>query len=848
VNRGRGPTRFYLYRLASIVHRRWSDYLVLTLLIALLGGLAMGSIVVGRRTQSAFASFLAHDNASTFTMSTYGTTYDSVANLYSPSVEVGIRRLPEVRSVEAFGGSFATPIEPDGTPTPATNADVNVASSIDGVFFDQDRATVIQGRMADPNSPDEFVTSAIGARLLGYHLNQLVTFGEFNLEEATNPGFGTPSVAPLKKVKLRLVGIVEFNNQVIQDDTDRLPTNLVLTPAFTRTQVPDFGTWYSVRLKPGVHDLGAVEREMVSLLPTGSVPNFSFASDYETRVETALRPEAVALGGFGLIAALAVLGICMPVLSRLILSGEDDRRSLRAIGASPGMLAADTYIGALAAVLLGTGLAVAVSAAMSRLAPLGPVHRVYHSDALRLDWTVVGAGVALFVGLLGTVAVIMSFRLARRGAGRRPSTRPLATSRVAALAASAGLPTPVVLGARFALEPGRGRTAVPTRSVVLGATLSVAIVVTTLTFSSGLRTLVARPDLYGWNWNYALTSLNAVPPQALTALTGDPLVQAWSGYSDANLEIDGEEIPALGASTTAVVGPPVLTGREITGANQVVLGAATLARLGKRVGETVQVGYGSPSTAPIYLPPRPMTIVGTATFPAISGSSTFAEHVSLGTGALFSYLSLPPAFLSVISQPDPTQDGPPLVFVRYRHGVSSRAAEADLQRLVGVAAKAFAADPAASGDRVSFEGVQRPAAIVNYQSTGSTSLLLAGALALGAMTALALSLVASVRRRRSDLAILKTLGFTRAQTTATVAAQALMTAVLADAVGIPIGIAAGRQLWIAFARNLDAVPVPTVPASVALVGIVTVVGALVVAAVPGRLAAHTPAASVLRVE
>jgi ABC-type proline/glycine betaine transport system permease subunit len=81
-----------------------------------------------------------------------------------------------------------------------------------------------------------------------------------------------------------------------------------------------------------------------------------------------------------------------------------------------------------------------------------------------------------------------------------------------------------------------------------------------------------------------------------------------------------------------------------------------------------------------------------------------------------------------------------------------------------------------------------------------------------------------------------------------VAAQALMTAVLADAVGIPIGIAAGRQLWIAFARNLDAVPVPTVPASVALVGIVTVVGALVVAAVPGRLAARTPAASVLRVE
>ena len=37
---------------------------------------------------------------------------------------------------------------------------------------------------------------------------------------------------------MTLVGIVEFNNQVIEDDTDRLPTNVVYTPAFTRL-VPD---------------------------------------------------------------------------------------------------------------------------------------------------------------------------------------------------------------------------------------------------------------------------------------------------------------------------------------------------------------------------------------------------------------------------------------------------------------------------------------------------------------------------------------------------------------------------------------------------------------------------------
>ena len=707
---------------------------------------------------------------------------------------------------------------------------------------------VVKGRMADPNKPGEFVTSEQGARMLGIHLGQEVPFGRFDLPQTEQPDFGTPAVQPLSRAEIRLVGIVEFNTQVISDDTDRLPTNLVLTPAFTRTLVGSYGTWFGIRLMPGVPDIGAVEQRIVALLPPGSAPNFNFESAALTRVETALRPESIALGGFGIIAALATLGICIPVLSRLVLAGEDDRRVLSAIGAAPRLVAADTYVGALAALAAGTFLAELLSVFLSTLAPLGPVHRVYHEGTLSPDWTVLAAGVAIFTGVLGAVVVTMAMRRSGGAALQRRPTSVYPTSRVADAAAAAGLPAPLVVGTRFALEPGRGRTAVPSRSVIGGAMLSVVLVVATLTFASGLRTLVSRPALYGWNWSYALVTSSVVPPQARAALSRDVLVQAWSGYSDANLDIDGRVVPALGADTTAVVGPPILSGREMTGPNEVVLGQTTLAALGKRVGDVVQVGYGSPSTAPLYLPPRPMTIVGTATFPAISGSSTFAEHVSMGVGALMSYESLPASFRSQIEAPDPTQDGPPLVFVRYRAGVSPKAAVADLNRILGVAARAFASDPGAVGDADSFEGAQRPAAIVNYQSTGGTPLLLACGLAVGAMAALALSLLISVRRRRRDLAVLKVLGFTRGQTTAAVAAQALVTAVLADAVGIPVGIAAGRQLWIAFARNIDAVPAPTVPGSVALVGLFTVVIALAVAVVPGRRAARIAAATVLRVE
>ena len=34
--------------------------------------------------------------------------------------------------------------------------------------------------------------------------------------------------------------------------------------------------------------------------------------------------------------------------------------------------------------------------------------------------------------------------------------------------------------------------------------MAVVTVVATLTFGSSLQTLVVRPDLYGWNWTYAL--------------------------------------------------------------------------------------------------------------------------------------------------------------------------------------------------------------------------------------------------------------------------------------------------------------------------------------------------------
>jgi FtsX-like permease family len=361
--------------------------------------------------------------------------------------------------------------------------------------------------------------------------------------------------------------------------------------------------------------------------------------------------------------------------------------------------------------------------------------------------------------------------------------------------------------------------------------------------------LVSQPALYGWNWDYAVQSSDGygpVPNQAVATLRHDPAVSSFSGVSFVTMQLDGVEVPTLLSRPGAPVGPPILSGHALSSSHQIVLGAATLAQLHKRIGDTVDLQYvpGYPRR------PIPLRIVGVATMPAIGIAEGL--HTSMGVGA-----SVPadagPVTESLGPQGyAPSCNGPNMVFLRVRGGQGAPQGLAAAQRLSDAANQVLGRqdpDSVCGGNVASVIAVQHPAQITNYRSMGTTPLLLAAALALAAVVALGLALAASVRRCRRDLALLRVLGLVQRQLAGAVAWHASMAAAVGVVIGVPLGIVLGRWLWILFAEQIGAVPEPTVPVwSVLAAALAAFVLAIAAAVLPGRRAARTASGLVLRDE
>ncbi len=345
---------------------------------------------------------------------------------------------------------------------------------------------ITQGRAANPASPDQVVATTAAAADLGLHVGShlLVGLGRDNVRN-----FG-----PYARRRLTVVGIGVLNIQIVHDDIDTHTTGFLIgTPALAR----EYGACCSATNFAGLQLAGgsrydaAAEHEYDQLLDTSPLTRSTGGqlvlydtADIEAQAQRAIRPEAIALGVFAVIAMLAAL----------IIGAQSVSRQLRA--GAPAVL-------------------------------------------------------------LGAPAVVISHRQAphRISARQAPERR----SGIVAAALGTGMPAAAVAGLRFALEPGRGRTAVPVRAVIAGAVLAAAVGAATLTFGASLANLISRPALYGWNFSYALYAIDGygpLPASWTAPLLGrDPQLAAATGVYFTTVQIDGQTVPAMAAPVRAAVAP-----------------------------------------------------------------------------------------------------------------------------------------------------------------------------------------------------------------------------------------------------------------------------------------------------
>jgi hypothetical protein len=831
------------YRLRATFAARWPGYLAIALLVGLVGGVAMASIAGARRTESSYPKFLAGTNPSGLLVQP-GTSLSCSSGFQSQ-----LAQLPQVKRVgcaDSFNGATLTP---SGALDKVLLAQVGLIASVDGEYSRQDRVTITAGRAADPSRPDEIVATPTAAAFLGLHVGSHVTIGVWSNTQH--------DLAPHRVIHATLVGIGVFNTQVIQDDIDRGNTGFLLGTSALYRQLSACcaaGTYDGIEVAGGSRDDSVVEHEYAHLLTTSSFTDSSGnqqlqiydTATIEAEAQRAIEPEAIALAVFGGIAALAAILIGIQAVSRQLRVHREDGIVLRAVGAPPRVTSSDGLLGIFGAVVVGSLFAAALAVCLSPLAPFGPVRTVDPSPGVDVDWTVIGLGFVVLVVAIGGWAAVVGYRQAphRVHARGHPGAQ---GSGIVTFALASGVPVSGIAGLRFALESGRARSATPGRSVIIGAVLAITVVTTTLTFGASLDTLVSHPNLYGWNFDYAYYSTDGYGPvpKAIVQplLARDHAVLTTTGVYFATVVIQGHIVPLLAEPDHAAIAPPVLTGHRVDGPRQIVLGAATLAQLHKRLGDSISIAGDG-------LPARRMVIVGTATLPTIG--TVLGVHPTMTTGALIPTSAVPDAFLNQFG-PD---SGPNALFIRIRPGADPTTARRLLADIARESLRQFITPqvvaqegPDAYGGTLQLLGPQRPAEIVNYRAMGTTPGLLAGGLAVGAVAALGLTLVASVRQRRRELALLKSFGFTQRQLAAAVEWQSTMIVAVGLVAGIPLGVALGRLLWQLFAQQLDAVVEPTVPAlAILVVGVGALVLANLVAALPGRSAAHTPTALVLRVE
>lgn len=799
-------------RIRAELGARWRAWLGLALLLGMFGGAAVAAAAGARRTSTAYPRFVEAQNGFDVLIGSVGEEAGDPAKVFAE-----LNSIPQVAQA-CYGKGFVSDavILPSGRRVALP--DVLLVSGFEGACGGMNRAKILDGRDANPDSPDEATVSFVVADRFGIAVDDRLEL-PLGYGDESRPSAG-----------VRVVGIEAAPGEFESISGGYLPI-ISVTPGFVRAHadlVPiDPREGPTITLKRGLADVEPFMRELARRKLPVDVP--MKMPEHIDGVQRSIRFEAAALWALSGLIALATVAVFGQALARQTFLDSMEHPTLRALGMSRGQLVA---AGLVRAALIGTAggaCAVAVAIGLSPLAPIGLARIAEPSPGVSLDAAALGAGGVGILLLIPLVAAVPSWRAARArgsglgtldvGGGERPSF-------TAGMLARASAPPSAVAGVRMALEPGKGRTAVPVRTTIFGTAVALAAVAMAVTFAASMNRLLVNPRLSGYTWD-AIIALNGEeidPPKKVIA--ADPAVATAWEMDGGSLVVGGLSEPgALAFDLRGPFRPAMVEGRFPTAADEIALGSETMRRIDARIGSTVQVSSGGDFEGVATSPALPYRVVGRAAVPQF-----FFAQTEPGRGAVLSFEGL---------ERLPRGEGDfsgAAFFVNFKPGVDRDEA---LRRLVE-RLRPFEPFPLPS---------RRGASVSNLSRITDVPLVLAAVLAAMAAGILGHTLATAIRRRRRDIAILKTLGFVRRQVRAVVAWQATAITLIALAIGLPVGIAGGRWLWRIFAEHLAVVPEPVVPVAALGLGIpAALVLANLVAGLPGRAAGRMRPGLALRTE
>ncbi|MDQ1632210.1 MAG: putative transport system permease protein, partial [Frankiaceae bacterium] len=780
------------------LRRRWRQVVLLILLVGVVGAAALATGAGGRRASTALARFKSSSRSADIELAAEAT----------PEQLDELARVPGVAAVAALG-AFGLTI-PDHAQFQSIGVPMDAAF---GTTVDRDR--IVAGRPPDPSSVDEITLGEGLATELGLAVGGHLTVESFTPAQvaAILGGAGDVGEPSGPRVDLRVAAIVR--RPLDLGDRGASGGLLMLTPAFGRAytdRIGVFGIRIRIRTDHGVADVPRVLTASRAILgDTLSAQSLAVGTQ---GARAAIDLFASALWICAGVAAVAGAIAIAIVTARELQLIRDEHERLRELGCTRRQLVMMGMVPTVLGAVGGGVLAVVAALALSPLFPLGVARRADPDVGLHADWTVLAVGAVALVGVvvaMGFVAAFLSTSrrsLDRSGAGRSwPST-------LAERVAAAGMAPPLTNGVRMAV--GSDRRGAPIRPALFGAVVGTLGLTAALLFGASVRHLVATPRLYGANWDFSAADVTANTPCGGSdyGLAAEPGIAALAELCSQNVQLDGR--PATAIAYTQLRGGPiapvVVSGQAPDGPNEVALGATTLRMLGKHAGDTVHVA--GRSTTLEY------RIVGTVVFPSLAQAQPLAD------GAAFTGAGYAPLF---------DQNLFTRAFVgRIAPGADRSALERRISATPQLAPPVGPAVPTEVGRLHEIRWLPVTLAIL----VASLALLAVGH-----------ALVTGVRRHRRELAILKTLGFTRSQVRATVAWQATTMGTVGLVIGIPIGIVVGELLWRRVASDLGVstnAPFPTatvlliVPAVIALVNLV--------ALLPARAAAQAQPAAALRTD